>query len=102
MHENSKVENVEVKLKEALGARTTKRCDYYRDVLCAINNCKPSPLSEDFPPDVLKTMEEFPEFDFFSEEYRECIRAGYGAYFVDEIASGQMKSYDEWQRSVNV
>ena len=102
--ENSKAENIEAKPKEASGAffpRTMKRHDYCENVLCAINNCEPSPLIEDFPPGLLKTMEEFPEFDFFLEEYREAIRVGYEAYFVDEIASGKKKSYDEWQRSAN-
>ena len=98
--ENSKAENVEAIPKEARGAflpRTMKRRDYYEEVLCAIGNCQSTPVDDDFPQIVLTHTEEFTDFDdFFTEGYKEALKAGYDAYFVDEIASGEMKNSDEW------
>ena len=43
-----------------------------------------------------RKSDDFPEFvGFFSEEYRENLRIGYGVYFKEEIEDGSVKSFDE-------
>ena len=71
------------------------RHQYYNEVLCAIETAQSTTVDEDFPQFVLQKSDEFPEFGFFSKEYKDDLRAGYEVYFAEEIENGTMKHFDE-------
>ena len=43
----------------------------------------------------IRNSDDFSELDFGSEEYRDCLRVGYGVYFQEEIENGSVKCFDD-------
>ena len=77
---------------------TMTQREYYWNVLPAVDECLDmTTLPDDLPKDIFKHTGEFLDFyDHSMEEYKEALKAGYDAYFMDKIASGKKINSDEW------